>query len=206
MKYPVRTFKSMVVALKELERFVRDGKQLESGKPIPNFGGALPRELWGNWLICAVYNAEAGREALRINSDPTGGDGVLTDAVTGEAWLVEHVMARTAADAPATNAECEILKAIKSKNEKGGASYASGKTLVVFTNLPNGGVWHPNRVMKQLPKPLHFGAVWIVSLQGVVDGEYVYGVVSMEQGENGALMYLVRISSDFTSWTIERVQ
>jgi hypothetical protein len=206
MKYPTKVFRSMAIALKELERFVRDGKQLENGKPIPNFGRALPREVWANWLICAVFNADAGDEAVVVSSDPTGGDGVLLNKVTGETWLTEHVIARVAPSSNAPVAETEIIKAIESKNDKGGAAYASGKTLVVFTNLPNGDKWHPNRVMQRLPAPLHFDAVWVISLQGVFDGEYLYGVVSLENEEHGALVYLVRINNDFTKWMVTRRQ
>jgi hypothetical protein len=199
-------FKSMAVALKELERFVRDGKQLETGKPIPNFERALPREVWGNWLVCAACNFEVKEERFVLCSEPTGGDGIILDKDKGESWPTEHVIARTPANASAPDSETEILKAITRKNGKGGAAYASGKTLVVFTNLPNGNEWYPNRVMKKLPNTMQFGAVWIVSFQKCSDGEYLYGVVSLEVGEQGAIMYSIRINKDFTGWTVERVQ
>ena len=38
MKYPATQFKSLTVALKELEPFVRNGVHLQSGRPFENFG------------------------------------------------------------------------------------------------------------------------------------------------------------------------
>ena len=70
------------------------------------------------------------------------------------------------------------MKAINDKQQKGGAAYARGKTLVVFVNA-GGGAWHPNSVAKQFPTTLDFAAVWAVGLQGVEDGEYVYGVTNL---------------------------
>ena len=76
MNHAIRRFKSLTVALKELERFVRSGKPLQSGRPFKNFGGMLPREAWANWLLCAVANAVAGTEQFTFTTDPVGGDGV----------------------------------------------------------------------------------------------------------------------------------
>lgn len=206
MRYKVRRFKSMTIALKELEPFVRNGKHLESGKEFANFDKARSRELWANWLVCAAYNFAAGEEAMEFTSDPTGGDGILLDSKTGETWPTEHVMARTPRGSDAPDAEAEILKAIVSKNNKGGAAYANGKTLIVFTNLVGGNQWWPNRVAKQLPNPLHFGSVWVVSLQGVIDGEYIYAVTNLDVSEGNAPAYIVRINADFTEWTVEQIQ
>jgi len=54
MKYKVTKFKSLKVALKELEQFIRDGAHVLRGKPLKRFGGSRPRELLGNWLLAAV--------------------------------------------------------------------------------------------------------------------------------------------------------
>ncbi len=47
MKHETKQFKSLIVALKELEPFVRNGKYLQSGRPFRNFGGMLSREALG---------------------------------------------------------------------------------------------------------------------------------------------------------------
>lgn len=77
MKYSVKHFKSMAIALKELEPFIRNGKHLESGKAFGKFNDARSRELVANWLLCVAYNFVAGEEMLTFTSDPTGGDGIL---------------------------------------------------------------------------------------------------------------------------------
>ena len=52
--------------------------------------------------------------------------------------------------------------AIDAKRKKGGAVYASGKTLVVFLNARVATPWYPSAVAKQLPHPLHFATVYVV--------------------------------------------
>jgi hypothetical protein len=85
---------------------------------------------------------------------------------------MEHVLVPQLPAGKTDDAETLILKAIKGKVRKG-AAYATGKTLIVFFNA-GAGKWCPNEVARQLPDPLHFGAVWVVGLQGVHDGGYVY--------------------------------
>ncbi len=51
MKHAVTRFKSLKVGLKELEKFIRSGTQLYSGRPLKKFGMMLPREMEGNWLV-----------------------------------------------------------------------------------------------------------------------------------------------------------
>jgi hypothetical protein len=107
--------------------------------------------------------------------------------------------------APASDAETLILNAINLKREKGGAAYAEGKTLIVFLEA-GAGAWYPNQVAKQLPDPLLFATVWVVGLQGVEDGEYVYGVTNLDLTEGKVPTLLVRISRDFSSWQVTRIQ
>jgi len=56
---------------------------------------------------------------------------------------------------------------------------------VVFLNA-GGGKWYPNRVARRLPNPLHFAVVWVVGLQHVEAGEYVYGVAQLDVSEGDA--------------------
>ena len=49
MKYPITQFKSLEVALRELEPFVRNGQHLLTGRRFRKFGGMLSREAWANW-------------------------------------------------------------------------------------------------------------------------------------------------------------
>jgi len=131
MKYPVRRFKSLEVALKEMEPFVRDGAHLQSGKRFKQLGDMRSREILANWLVCVTINAVNGQE-LMFSSDPIGGDGIIQDGGTGETWATEHVMVPSHAAGKDDDAKSLILKAIEQKRTKGGAAYAEGKTLVVF--------------------------------------------------------------------------
>jgi hypothetical protein len=207
MKHPVRRFKSLTVALKELEPFIRDGRHLETGKPFKRFGGLRSRELLANWLLCAVFNFDcASPDRLTFTSDPVGGDGILYDTVSEETFPTEHIMVPRARKGAAVDVEAAILNAIDRKRKKGGAAYASGKTLIVFLNA-DGGQWLPNRVAKALPNPLHFAAVWVVGLHHVEQsGKYVYGATQLDVSDGNAPMWLIRIAVDFNSWTLERLQ
>lgn len=129
MKYPVRHFKSMEIALGELAPFVRNGAHLRTGKPFERFGGMRSREILANWLLCATLNAVDGR-SLTFSSDPTGGDGIVQDATTGDTWQTEHVFVPPQAGNESPDAKTLILNAIEQKRSKGGAAYAEGKTLV----------------------------------------------------------------------------
>ena len=200
MNHDVRQFKSLAVALKEMERFVRSGRPLETGKPFENFGGMRPREAWGNWLVCAVMDELNQSSEFAICSDPTGGDGIILDRTTGETWLTEHVMVSRFGVDQTSDAETLILKAIQDKCRKG-PTYGRGKTLIVFLNA-DVGAWSPNSVARRLPDPLHFAAVWVVSLEGVVGGERVYALTDLNLAHGGLH---VRISENFDAWTVTPV-
>jgi len=204
MKYPVRRFKSLEVALKEMEPFVRDGAHLQSGKRFKQLGDMRSREILANWLVCVTINAVNGQE-LMFSSDPIGGDGIIQDGGTGETWATEHVMVPSHAAGKDDDAKSLILKAIEQKRTKGGAAYAEGKTLVVFLDA-GAGEWHPNKVARALPDPLLFATVWVVGLQGVQDGEYVYGVTLLDLNTGNAPTFLVRISKTFDAWEVTSLQ
>jgi hypothetical protein len=132
VKYKVTRFKSLKIALKELEPFIRNGQYLQTGKPFKRFGGLRSRELLTNWLLCVVVNSERKADQLTFTSDPQGGDGIIYDPVTENAWVMEHVMVPRSCGDEARNIETRILNAIELKQDRGGRAYASGKTLVVF--------------------------------------------------------------------------
>ena len=74
-----------------------------------------------------------------------------------------------------------ILDAVQAKESKGGAAYATGKTLVVFLDAGLG-EWKPSVIARKLP-PGFFENVWVVGLQGVSDeGEYTYRVTCLRAG------------------------
>ena len=209
MRYHVRQFKSMKLALKDLEQFVRNPKLLQNGRPLKQFGNMLPREMLANWLLCATVNAVDGRglafSSDPIGSSPIGGDGIIREEATRELFPTEHVMARSSAR-QGVDAQTLILKAIEKKRKKGDAAYASGKTLVVLLDL-DGAVLFPNSVARSLPDPLHFATVWVVCfLKRTDNGEYIYGVTHLDVSEGDAPTFRVRIAKDFDDWEVMGVQ
>jgi hypothetical protein len=192
-------FETLADALKKLEPIFRDDRLLMTGKPLRPLGDMRPREACANWLICAALN-EARGASLMFGSDPTRGDGVIFDSETGcECALTEHVIAVPSGDA---NVEALILRAVEGK--RSGESYAAGKTLVVY--LAANGRWRANVVARQLPNPLLFADVYVISREGIEAGEYVYGVAFLDVAEGDAPSWQVRIAKDFASWTVVQRQ
>lgn len=204
MKYPVTRFKSMKIALKEIESFIRNGLLLQNGKPLKKFGGMLPREVVANWLLCACLSALENLELI-FCSDATGGDGIIQDNITGRTWSTEHIFVPKQSLTSGIRAEQLILQAIDKKQKKGGLAYASGKILIVFLGI-EGGEWFPNTVARKLPNPLLFNQVWVITLHIVKDGEYEYGVTLLDVSGGNTPIYRLRINKDFNSWDVRRTQ
>ncbi|MBR0880289.1 hypothetical protein ABIF65_008832 [Bradyrhizobium japonicum] len=206
MKHAGKRFKTLAIALKEIEQFVRNGEHLQTGKTFANFGGMRSREILANWLISVVFNDRVGAERLTFIAigEEIGGDGVLCDTETNETWPTEHVMVPRQ-NPEGLDLETRILGAVAAKQTKGDAAYAEGKTLIVFVNA-GGEEWLPNRVAKAVTRPIIFGAIWIVGLQTVDDGAYVYNVVELDEAEGVGHVWRVRIASGFDGWTVEQVQ
>jgi hypothetical protein len=57
MNYKITRFKSLKLAVKELEPFIRNGEHLQTGKPFKPFHGLRSRELLANWLLCVAVNS-----------------------------------------------------------------------------------------------------------------------------------------------------
>jgi hypothetical protein len=77
--------------------------------------------------------------------------------------------------------------------------------LIVFLEA-GVGTWFPNKVARRLPDPLHFATAWVVGLQRVEAGEYVYGVTNLDLTYGNAPTLLVRISRNFGAWEVTRTQ
>lgn len=89
MELPVRKFKSMEVALKTLEPYVKSATQLQTGKPFQNFGDMRSREAVPNATINAVKQRQL---SFTTTDDLIGGDGIIHDETSGEIFPTEHVM------------------------------------------------------------------------------------------------------------------
>ena len=137
MKYPVTRFRTLKLALKELQPFIRNGQHLATGRPFKQFGGMRSREVLGNWLLCVVVNSTEDAERVTFSSI-IGGDGIIHDDVSGFAFPTEHVFVPQLATPRLGISENLILERIEQKQAKGGAAYASGKTLIVCTRFAAG--------------------------------------------------------------------
>jgi hypothetical protein len=131
MKYPITRFKSLKLALKELEPFIRNGRHLQTGKPFKRFGELRSRELLANWLVCAAINSLHQTERLTFSTDPLGGDGIIRDTETERTWPTEHILVPTV-NSGEVDVEVLILEAIGKKHSKGGAATLPGKRLSYF--------------------------------------------------------------------------
>ena len=206
MKYRVVRFKSLKEALKQLEPFIRNGEHLQTGRPFGRFGGLRSREILANWLLCVALNFTQNQEdRFTFSSDPIGGDGIIYDTATKMTWPTEHVLVPRTRGGEAEDVAALILRAVAGKQRKGGAAYASGKILVVFLNAA-GGEWHPNKVAKLLPETLYFREVWLVGLQSVTEGEYVYAATLLDLSDGNAPTWHVRIGKDFDAWQVKPIQ
>ncbi len=201
MKYLITTFKSLNVCLKELKPFILDGQHLETGKPFKRFGGLRSREILANWLLCVVASFEQKDEAFKICTDPQGGDGIIYNATKKQAWPTEHILLSRRNNEP-EHLQSLILKQIEKKQNKGGAAYASGKTLIVFLNK-QGDEWDPNKVAKSLPH-VDFESIWVAGLQNVINGEYNYNVTRLDA--NGCQIWRININKDFDNLEVKRIQ
>jgi hypothetical protein len=196
LKQKVKHFKNLELALKELQPFIVDGNHLLTGRPLKRFGMLRSREILANWLICVA----TGPNRLDFTSDPHGGDGVIVDTYSGETWDTEHIIVPRGESEK--DIETRICEAVKKKQARGGKAYASGKTLVVFLNA-GGSRWFPTKTAMLLPSGLIFEAVWVVSLQTVLNGAYTYSVVRLDLSQGHPPIWTVHINASFDSWRVE---
>jgi hypothetical protein len=207
-RHTVTKFKNLTLALKELEPFIKHARHLQVGDPFESFGGLRSRELLGNWLLCVVSNFNCGEEdRLTFTSDPTNGDGIIVDLVTGKTWRMEHVFEPGPhPGAPQGRGEALeklILEKVAHK-QKRGPDYGAGKTLLVLSNEI--GQWFPDKVAALLPAPMHFEAIWVTGLQEVTGGEYAYCVTRLDLSRGNVPVWRVRIKPNFREWIVEPVQ
>lgn len=206
----VRKFKSLKLALKELEPFIRNGRHLQIGDEFKNFGMLRSRELLGNWLLCVATNATVGDDRYTFTTDTDGGDGHIVNERNGSVLATEHVFVPGPhPGAPTGRIDTEPMALILEKIEHKNDPKYAGRSLVVLCNDGGtGAAWYPNRLAKSLPDGLPFEAVWVMSLQGVFEGAYTYGVTWLQFGlrPEGVPVWRVTIAPDFDSWTVEQLQ
>lgn len=205
MKHKITKFKNLGVALKEIAQFVRDPRHLDVGKKVNRFGGLLPRELLGNWLLCAVANGDAKDGPMTFTTDPDGGDGILYDEKSQRSWRTEHVYVPVPTKNDHRPVEDRIALAVTKKQEKGGAPYAKGKVLVVFLAGSYGASWTANQATRKLP-PNDFTEVWVISFHMYSNNHYLYGIARLRFESDGhAVTFGVCVSPGFDHWEVRQL-
>ena len=205
MKHKITKFKNPQVALQEIAQFVRDPRHLDVGRKVKKFDGLLPRELLGNWLLCAVANGDNKDGPMTFTTDPDGGDGILYDVESQRSWRTEHVYVPVPARDDHRLVEDRIADAVRKKQAKGGAPYASGKVLVVFLAGSFGAIWTANQATRKLP-PNDFAEVWVISFHMYIDQHYVYGIARLRFESDGhASTFAVCVSPSFNDWEVRQL-
>lgn len=204
MKHRVTRVRNLLLALKELQPFILNGRHLQTGRGFTSLNDMRSREALSNFLICAALDSISFHRRTIFTSAPdaVGGDGLIHDTVTEVSFPTEHVMVPAIPQTIGRDGGELVLEAIKLKVEKGGAAYATGKTLVVFL-FAGVGEWWPNKVARQLPSPLLFESVWVTGLHGVQRGRYVYDVTRLDTNSPA---FRIRFTPGFDGWEVEGVQ
>ena len=183
------------VALKDMEKYVKDPRWLWYGRDFSNFS-LRPREVWPLWLLCVVVNQVDNADFTFGETDDC--DGVILDKRTGELTMVESVAAMDFPNTKLSKGEDRVIEAIMHKASKGKA-YATGKALIVF--MDGADRYEPNKIAKAVVNKHHFDAIYVVSLINDKGGtEYSYSVMALNDSD--ALISIVRIESDFSNWQL----
>jgi hypothetical protein len=81
MKHPVKKFKSLAVALKELEPFIRNGAHLQTGKPFKILGDMR------TCRTCGHKEHQAGQSHFHDNLSCSDVAGEPAQLIMGVGWI-----------------------------------------------------------------------------------------------------------------------
>ena len=197
-----KCIKNFRIRLKDLEPMVKDPRLLWNGRHTRNFK-LLPRELWGNWLICVVLQKMYNRDITFMESDDSC-DGFILDKDMRLFCQIEHV---SALDVPKgkklASGEQRVIDAIELKIAKGD-TYARGKFLAVF--FDGAGQFFRNKIRESIFGRHSFKAVFCVGLLDSGPNGYSYSVTEFEDSfKDQSITHKVEINGDFTDWHITRI-
>ncbi len=183
---------------------VKDPENLWHGRKIENFS-LLPREVWGNWLICGIMqNLYPDMDITFVEDDE--GDGIILNRTTGEFMLTEHVSALEIPKGKKLPAgEQRIIHAINLKIARG-ADYAQGKHLVVF--FDGAGEFYRNKIRESIYGTHNFNSIFCIGLltSGPNGYEYIATEFKDSSGDR-SVSFRIKINADFTDWeTVQIVE
>lgn len=199
MEVKRKIVKDLKIALKDMKPGVQQLQPLLTGRDLNNFS-LRPREVWANWLLCAVLQHVQGTD-ITFGEDEQG-DGIFLDKKTGQWVMTEHVSALDNASStqPLPSGEARIIEAIDSKIKKG-PDYAKNKYLIVF--FDGAGSWRRDKVREAINGRHNFMLVFLIGLLTSGKEGYAYSVTELH--ENSSITFKVHINSSFTDWEIERL-
>ena len=139
--------------------------------------------------------------------------GMLYNAITGDAWVLEHVLVPGATHAAPNSAGRPVgdlvLEQIAHKHQDKksiqGADYLRGKVLFVLVN--EAGMWVPDDVAKRLVVPPSVNAIIVGQRTGKTRaGDFVYHLVRLDWVQRFAPRWRLTIKADLTTWQVVREQ
>ena len=86
MKQHVKSITDLPTVLQDIEPWVKEPKTLYNGRKPGNFG-LLPREIWANWLLCAIGNAQTENVDWTFSDDE---DGILIPRWVNEGLIIKN--------------------------------------------------------------------------------------------------------------------
>lgn len=197
---PPQQIKDLKLLLKDMEPHVRSGWALLRGRKFENFN-QLPREAWGNWLLCAVLQSLHGTDITFAEDD---GDGIILHRKTGEVIRTEHVSALDNPNAPSLPSGTDRLKwAISHKAERG-LEYAEGKFLLVF--FDGAGRWYRDQLRLAINGTHNFRAIYCIGLVTSGPTGYEYSLTEFNPlTPLTSISFKVKIDPTFTHWDVVRL-
>ena len=191
--------KDLRALLKDIEPAVKSFKPMQTGRELKNFS-LRPREVWANWLLCAVLHKVYS--PMVTFTDDDDGDGIIVDGLAGDYIEVEHVCALdTPEGQKPSSGTVRIIEAIELKTAKG-EGYSRGKLLVVF--FDGAGNWYRDKVREAINGRHHFERIYLIGLLTDKGGtKYSYSVTELY--EDDSTTYAVKITPDFTDWSVSRI-
>lgn len=194
-----KQIKSLKKILPDFRELVRSLKPLQVGRKFPNFS-ILPREAWGNWLVCAVLNKEQHTNKI-VFAEDNKVDGLIVDTRTGEFCKTEHVSALDVPSGiPQKQGEQRIIDAIEKKIAMGD-EYAKNKVLIVF--FDGVGEWYRNKVRWAINGRHKFKKIYLVGLLDENQDEYTYTVTRLHKDDSES--YSIKINASFTEWDVKKI-